>query len=124
MIKSRIKTIGIGIEYRFSRDTFGNIWILTEDPDYKPAIVLEIDGLTYKRSSIAFPIEVILAARDFAANHATKTIVEYPSHDRLHRPTNKDGSYKKRVANRVKTRLVLEGGSIVPKQTKTIDLSR
>ena len=124
MIKSRIKTIGIGIEYRFSRDTFGNIWILTEDPDYKPAIVLEIDGLTYKRSSINFPIEVVKAARDFAFFHSQKSIAEYPKHDKLHRPTNKDGSYKKRSTKRVKTRLVLENGTIVPKQTKTINLSR
>ena len=123
-MQSRIKTIGIGIEYRFTRDTFGNIWILTEDPDYKPAIVLLIDGLSYKRSSINFPIEVVKGARDFAFSLSQKSVNEYPKHDKLHRPTNKDGSYKKRVANRVKTRLVLEGGSIVPKQTKTIDLSR
>ena len=124
MIQSRIKTAGIGIEYRFSRDIFGNIWILTEDPDYKPAIVLAIDGLSYKRSSIPFPIAVVKAAREFAYAHSQKGIKEYPNHDKLHRPVNPDGSYKKRVKNRVKTRLVLENGSIVPKKTKTIDLSR
>lgn len=124
MIQSRVKTTGIGIEYRFNRDAFGNIWFITEDPDYKPAIVLEIDGLSYKRSSIPFPIEVVKAAREFAYAHSQKGIKEYPKHDKLHRLTNKDGSYKKRVANRVKTRLVLENGTIVPKKTKTIDLSR
>ena len=125
MIKSRVKTSGIGIGYRFTRDNFGNIWFMTDDPKYKPAIVLAGEGLTYVRSSVKFPIEVILAARDFAASHAEKFITEYPKHDRLHRPTNKDGSYKKRVAKRVKTRLVKnEWGVIMPKETKTIDLSR
>lgn len=124
MIKSRIKTAGIGIEYRFSRDTFGNVWFLTEDPSYKPAIVLEIAGLSYKRSAIPFPIDVVQAARDFAYAHSQKGIKEYPKHDLLHRPVNSDGSYKKRVKNRVKTRLVLQDGAIVPKKTKTIDLSR
>lgn len=124
MIQSRVKTAGIGIEYRFNRDMFGNIWFLTEDPGYKPAIVLEIDGLSYKRSSVAFPIAVVKAAREFAYFHSRKEIREYPSHDKLHRPVNPDGSYKKKAAKRVKTRLVLENGKVVPKRTKTWDLSR